>query len=45
MCEIIMGQSPPGNTYNNHGEGIQFLQGKSKFKVKYPKYINILLNL
>src|SRR5205814_7446420 len=29
--EIIMGQSPPGSTYNEHGDGLPFFQGKADF--------------
>lgn len=30
-CDIIMGQSPPGSSYNKHGAGIPFFQGKADF--------------
>lgn len=30
-AEVIMGQSPPSSSYNDVGEGIPFLQGKSDF--------------
>ena len=33
---ITMGQSPPGNTYNEHGEGIPFFQGRTDFGFRYP---------
>lgn len=36
VCEIIMGQSPPGNSYNETGDGTPFFQGKSEFTEKYP---------
>jgi type I restriction enzyme, S subunit len=36
ICEIIMGQSPPGNTYNDVGEGFPFFQGKTDFGETYP---------
>jgi type I restriction enzyme S subunit len=36
VCEIIMGQSPPGSTYNENGEGLPFFQGKAEFGEKYP---------
>jgi type I restriction enzyme S subunit len=36
ICEIIMGQSPPGNTYNDMGQGLPFFQGKSDFGNLYP---------
>jgi len=31
VCEIIMGQSAPGETYRNPPEGIPFFQGKADF--------------
>lgn len=31
VAEIIMGQSPPGDTYNVIGEGLPFFQGKAEF--------------
>ena len=34
--EIIMGQSPPGHTYNDTGSGLPFLQGRSDFGFRYP---------
>lgn len=36
VCEIIMGQSPPGDTYNKSGEGLPFFQGKLDFREMYP---------
>jgi type I restriction enzyme S subunit len=36
VCEIIMGQSPPGDTYNRTGEGLPFFQGKLDFGEIYP---------
>lgn len=39
VAQIIMGQSPPGNTYNEAGEGKPFLQGKAEFGEVYPKNI------
>ena len=35
--EIIMGQSPPGHTYNESGDGLPFFQGRSDFGFRYPK--------
>ena len=32
-----MGQSPPGESYNEEGKGIPFFQGKAEFTEKYPK--------
>lgn len=36
VCQIIMGQSPPGTTYNSEGIGLPFFQGKTDFGSKYP---------
>ena len=36
VADIIMGQSPPGDTYNSMWEGIPFFQGKAEFGEKYP---------
>ena len=33
---LIMGQSPPGHTYNEIGEGLQFFQGNADFGFRYP---------
>ena len=33
---LTMGQSPPGNTYNDHGEGLPFFQGSTDFGAKFP---------
>lgn len=34
--EVTMGQSPPGTTYNDDGEGIAFFQGRADFGFRYP---------
>jgi len=34
--KIIMGQSPPGETYNEIGNGIQFFQGRTDFGNRFP---------
>jgi restriction endonuclease S subunit len=34
--ELIMGQSPPGSTYNEIGEGFPFLQGNAEFGSEHP---------
>ena len=39
VAEIIMGQSPPGDTYNKVGQGMPFLQGKAEFGSFSPKHI------
>lgn len=36
VAEIIMGQSPPGSTYNETGEGLPFFQGAADFNHRYP---------
>jgi type I restriction enzyme S subunit len=36
IADINMGQSPPGSTYNSHGEGLPFFQGKADFGERYP---------
>ena len=35
-CEITMGQSPPGDTYNDEGVGLPFYQGKTDFGFRFP---------
>ena len=36
VAKIIMGQSPPGTSYNDTGQGTPFFQGKTEFTEKYP---------
>lgn len=36
ICEVKMGQSPPGDTYNETGEGISFYQGIRDFGHRFP---------
>jgi len=36
VAQITMGQSPPGSTYNESGQGLPFFQGKAEFGDKYP---------
>ena len=36
IFDITMGQSPPGNTYNDIGEGLPFFQGRKDFGFRYP---------
>ena len=36
VCQVIQGQSPPGETYNTDGVGLPFLQGKAEFGDTYP---------
>ena len=33
---LRMGQSPPGETYNEDGDGLAFFQGKTDFGFRYP---------
>lgn len=33
---IVMGQSPPGKTYNDQGIGLPFYQGRTDFTFRYP---------
>ena len=35
--DLIMGQSPPGKSYNRKGDGLPFIQGKAEFGYKYPQ--------
>jgi restriction endonuclease S subunit len=37
--DLIMGQSPPGKTYNKDGNGMPFLQGNAEFGKKHPSHI------
>jgi len=37
VCELIMGQSPPGSTYTDKPEGLPFFQGKADFGEYSPK--------
>lgn len=37
--DIIMGQSPPSDSYNDKGEGLPFYQGKSEFGNVFPKQV------
>ena len=34
---LTMGQSPPGNTYNDHNDGLPFFQGRTDFGVRFPE--------
>jgi type I restriction enzyme S subunit len=34
---LLMGQSPPGDTYNSRGEGLPFYQGRTDFGFRFPK--------
>jgi len=42
LCDIAninMGQSPPGDAYNDQGDGMPFLQGNAEFGEISPKHI------
>lgn len=39
VAEIVMGQSPSGDTCNNYGEGLPLLNGPTEFGVKTPAAI------
>ncbi len=34
--DLTMGQSPPGSTYNEKGDGLPFFQGRRDFGFRYP---------
>ena len=36
VADILMGQSPPGYTYNKHGDGLPFFQGVRDFTYRFP---------
>jgi len=36
IAEILMGQSPPSETYNSEGIGLPFFQGKAEFTDLHP---------
>lgn len=38
VVDVNMGQSPPGESYNEKGNGINFLQGVRTFGKKYPLF-------
>ena len=38
IADITMGQSPKSDYYNNHGEGLPFLQGNRTFGDSYPSF-------
>ncbi len=40
VAKIIMGQSPPGESYNQSGKGLPFFQGKSEFGELEPSAKN-----
>lgn len=36
IADVIVGQSPPGTSYNTEGEGLPFFQGAGEFGALYP---------
>ncbi|MCX5824627.1 MAG: restriction endonuclease subunit S [Deltaproteobacteria bacterium] len=36
VCSVTMGQSPPGESYNETGDGIPFYQGRTDFGFRFP---------
>ena len=36
VANIVMGQAPPGTSYNERGEGVPFLQGSKEFGIETP---------
>lgn len=36
VAEVILGQSPPGSSYNSEADGVSFFQGKAEFGSLYP---------
>ncbi|MBW2299226.1 MAG: restriction endonuclease subunit S [Deltaproteobacteria bacterium] len=36
IATVVQGQSPPGHSYNERGEGLPFFQGKAEFGEIYP---------
>jgi type I restriction enzyme, S subunit len=36
VCNVTMGQLPPGESYNETGEGIPFHQGRTDFGFRFP---------
>lgn len=36
--DLTMGQSPPGDTYNDEGNGIPFYQGRTDFGFRFPTH-------
>jgi len=35
--DITMGQSPPGNSYNEEKQGMLFFQGRAEFRFRFPE--------
>ena len=39
LAVVVMGQSPPGDTYNAEGHGLPFFQGKAEFSEQHPRVV------
>lgn len=39
VADVILGQSPPGASYNESGEGLPFFQGKAEFGELMPRIV------
>lgn len=37
LANLVMGQSPPSDTYNDKSEGLPFFQGKAEFGIRFPE--------
>lgn len=37
LFDVTMGQSPPGSSYNEDGDGVTFYQGRAEFGARFPK--------
>jgi type I restriction enzyme S subunit len=37
ICKVTMGQSPPGESYNEDGIGTPFFQGRADFDFRFPR--------
>ena len=37
VADVVMGQSPPGNSYNTCNQGIPFFQGRKDFGWRFPE--------
>lgn len=37
VCRVTMGQSPPGESYNEDGIGTPFFQGRADFDFRFPR--------
>jgi len=37
VAHVVLGQSPPGSSYNDSGRGVPFFQGKTEFTETYAK--------